>query len=80
MIDFADLATYKTWASGSKSVRETVADIGDEAFLGPEGSPKPTILCFRNGSRAVRIAAAPAGEGIDAGQLRQVAELILSRM
>jgi hypothetical protein len=80
MIDFANLATYKDWASGRQSLQEAVSDLGDEAFLGPKGSPEPTILCFRNGSRAVRIAAAPAGEGIGEEQLRQLATLILSRM
>lgn len=80
LVEFSDLATYTTWASGRKSVERVVSDLGDEAFLGPEGSAEPTILCFRSGTRAVRLSAAPAGDEIDEETLREIAGVVLSRM
>lgn len=80
LVEFSDLATYKTWASGRKSVERVVAELGDEAFLGPKGSAEPTILCLRSGTRAVRLSAAPAGDDIDEEKLRAIAGMVLSRM
>lgn len=80
MLDFADLATFAEWANGRTAVGEVIPDLGDAAFLGPEGADAYSMVTFRSGNRAVRVAAGTSGKDISTDQLKRVAELISSRM
>ena len=80
MIDFADLAKFVEWAGGRKAVAEVLPGLGDAAFLGPKGAEEYSIVGFRKGDRAIRVAAGSGGDEVTTAQLEQIAELIASRL
>jgi len=80
----ADLATFVGWADNDNAVKEVVADLGDSAYAGPQGADDPQVIVFRSGNRSVRLVSTEkndAGERlVTSDQLRELAELIASRM
>lgn len=80
LLDFADLATFAEWANSRTAVGQTVTDLGDAAFLGPEKADPYTMLCLRTGDRAVRIACGTSGKDIGPDTLRSIGEMIVARL
>lgn len=80
----ADLVTFAEWVGEPGEVAAIVDGLGDAAYSGTAGADEPTVYAFRSGSRAVRLMSEgknPDGSRVvTAGQLRQIAELMASRM
>ncbi len=80
LLDFADLGTFVEWAGSRTALGETVANLGDAAFLGPEKADPYSMLCVRYGDRALRVACGTSGQDIGPDKLRSIAEMIMTRM
>jgi hypothetical protein len=84
LLNFGDMAEWSKWASGRTAVETVVDDLGDAAFLGPKTKADPTMLAFRKGSRGVRLTTTKLNDdgtwAVSMDQLRQIADLIESRM
>jgi len=80
LLDFADLATFAEWAGGRTALGEVATGLGDAAFFGPEKADPYTMLCFRSGDRAVRVACGTSGKDIGPDELRSIAEMLAARM
>lgn len=83
-MNFGTLSDWAEWAGGRTAVREVVPGLGDAAFTGPKAGPEPSLLAFRAGPRAVRIASTQVNEDgtrtVTMEQLTEIAKLIESRL
>lgn len=80
-----DSSMYETWKNQEGYFHASVPDLGDEAFEGPDFGEYHYILMFRKGTQAFSLSsffnmAAGGGPYLSQNQLRQLANIIISRI